>query len=60
MCSDYTKGDLVRNQEKQSELGVLIKPEDAHPHFWKVLSVNGLESWFEFNLKKLEDYNDAS
>ena len=62
MRSDYTQGDLVQNQsiDEDNKLGVLIMPEDAHPHFWKVLSANGLESWFEFNLKKLEEAKDAT
>ena len=62
MSLGYSQGDLVQNQseDKNNELGVLIMPEDAHPHFWKVLSANGVESWFEFNLKKLEVVKDET
>ena len=61
MSSGYVKGDLVQNHTvgKQS-LGVLLTPEDTHPHFWKVLSVKGVESWFEFNLTKLAESKDET
>ena len=62
MKSEYNAGDLVGKTKfvEEEDLGVLIARDGVHPKFWKVLSNEGIVSWFESNFEKLDEYTNDS
>ena len=57
MKSDFNSGDLVTKQKEtiDKKFGVLITQDRVHPKFWKVLSNEGVVSWFESNFEKINE-----
>ena len=52
--ASYLPGALVKN-ERGDELGIIICRDDPHELYWKVLTSDGVKTWSEHNLQRVEN-----
>ena len=50
----YLPGTLVKN-ERDDELGVIICQDEPHKLYWRVLTTDGMKTWSQHNLQRVEN-----